>query len=249
MPSRSRSSSLRPVIGGHACAEALKIRGSAIREVWVKGGQERSAHFKPWVDFCKSKRVPLKIVSEETLAKLGSGHQGLALFLDETPQCDWAAIEQAESSTLCALDEIEDPQNLGAILRTSWLAGVQAIITPTRRAASLTATVAKVASGGAEHVPIEVVQNWLPFLTDLREQGFWIFGLSGPSKKSLWSLQIPAKVIWIVGSEESGLRSSTAKICDELVSIPQTEQSSSYNASIAAAIAFAETLRQRSNPL
>jgi 23S rRNA (guanosine2251-2'-O)-methyltransferase len=242
-----RSRPLRPVAGAHACAEALKVRPQSIREVWIKGGEERTPHFKPWVEFCKTRRVPLKVVSEAALAKLGSGHQGLCIYLDETPECDWDAIEQLDQATLCALDEIEDPQNLGAILRTSWLAGVQGIVTPSRRAASLTATVSKVASGGAEHVPIEIVQNWLPFLSDLRQKDFWIFGLSGTSKKKIWDLKVPSKVIWVVGSEESGLRSSTLKVCDELVGIPQIDAGASYNASVALAMALAETLRQRSS--
>ena len=143
-----------------------------------------------------------------------------------------------------ALDGVEDTQNLGAVLRTSWLMGVNGIIIPEDRAVGLTASVHKVACGGAEHVPIHRTNQFNTPFEHLKKAGFWVFGLSHTAKRSIYDLQIPEKVIWVLGAEDKGLRTTTEKACDELVYIPQVSPTASYNVSVSAALALAETKRQ-----
>ena len=146
---------------------------------------------------------------------------------------------------MAVLDQITDPHNLGAILRTAWLLGVKALILSDSRTVSLTPAATKVASGGAEHVPVETVASLPQTLSDLKQKGFWIFGLAAGGQQRLWTVKIPDKVVWVIGAEGSGIRSSVAKFCDELISIPQSDKEASFNASVASALAFGETFRQR----
>jgi 23S rRNA (guanosine2251-2'-O)-methyltransferase len=169
-------------------------------------------------------------------------------FTQDEPELDFAALEAAEEATLIALDEVEDPHNLGAILRTAWLLGVQGVLTPEHRSAHLSPAVSKVAQGAAEHVPV-VRETALPErLKRLKEHGFWILGMSHKAKQDLFRLDIPKKVVWVLGSESSGLRKSVEGACDDLISIPQGVADASYNVSVAAALALGETFRQRRQP-
>ena len=143
-----------------------------------------------------------------------------------------------------ALDGVEDTHNLGAILRTSWLMGVNGMIIPEDRAVGLTAAVHKVACGGVEHVPILRTNQFTQPFEQLKKDGFWVFGLSHKAERSIYDAKIPEKVIWVLGAEDKGLRSPTEKICDELFSIPQSSPAASYNVSVSAALALAETKRQ-----
>jgi 23S rRNA (guanosine2251-2'-O)-methyltransferase len=108
----------------------------------------------------------------------------------------------------------------------------------------MTPTVAKVASGGAEHVPVETHSNLLTPLQRLKDKGFWLFALSEKGTKSLWDGALPGPCVWVVGAEGTGVRKSTLSICDELIQIPQMHKDAALNASVATAIALAETRRQ-----
>ena len=237
-------SSKRQVIGLHACREVQRVRPESIQEIWLKTGYESSSELKSWALFAKKVRLPLKVLGVANLDKVGSGHQGICLTVRSEPEISMVSLREEKPTLLVALDQIEDPHNLGAILRTSWLMGVLALIVPDRRSAHLTATVAKVACGGAEHVPLWVVPQLSEALKNLKDDGFWIFGLDANEGKTLWDLEMPQKVVWVVGSEESGLRSTTKKQCDETVRLYQVTKEASLNASVASAIAIAETVRQ-----
>jgi 23S rRNA (guanosine2251-2'-O)-methyltransferase len=179
---------------------------------------------------------------------IGSGNQGVALASLESPQVDWPGLSDAESALVLILDGIEDPHNLGSILRTAWLAGARAIFIPADRAVGLTPAVCKVASGGAEHVAILAEPNLASIMERLKECGFWIYGLAEAGTRKPWEFQLGKKTAWVIGSESSGLRKTTSNACDELVRLPQVESGSSYNAAIACAMALAETCRQAGAP-
>jgi 23S rRNA (guanosine2251-2'-O)-methyltransferase len=134
------------------------------------------------------------------------------------------------------------------MLRTGWLTGVAGILIPDDRAVGLTPSVCKVASGGAEHVPVESFTNLPSAIQDLKNAGFWVYGLSEKGVRKPWEFKLPKKVAWIVGSEGGGMRITTERACDELVKIPQVESGSSYNAAVAMAMALAETCRQFGKP-
>ncbi len=249
-PSGGRANSnTRTVIGLHACREVLKVRPDKVTEIWVKNGAERSADHQPFLDFAKKRKIKILTKPDGFLDKIASSHQGICLQVSETPtfDIDDISIDPSEKIILLALDEISDPHNVGAVLRTAWLLGAKAVLVPENRSAHLTPAATKVASGGAEHVPLVNVGNLSQHLSMLKDKGFWIYGLSGEAKNNLWQTKFNERVVLIIGSEDKGLRSTTANVCDELVSIPQTVSDASFNASVAASLVLYEVARQHKN--
>lgn len=235
---------LRVVIGTHAISEALKIRPQSISMAWIKQGYESSADLRELFETLQGYKVKVEIKPLGTMERFG-GHQGAALMLKEAPALNWHNLAGKKVSRVMLLDGIEDPHNLGAILRTAWLMGVDAVLIPQDRSVGLSPSVHKVACGGAEHVPVEICGNFANTIEELKKMGFWVYGLSHEGKKTLFDLKLPEKVVWAVGAEEKGLRITTERQCDELVKIPQVSAAASYNASVAAAIALTETFRQQ----
>lgn len=238
----------RWVVGIHSCEEVLKVRPQAIQEAVLRDDWSSSHILRELAEVLERKGVAIKSVPQGQLDKIGSGHQGLALAVGEDPVFNLEQMAGQESAIVIALDEIEDPHNLGSILRTSWLTGVSAILIPDDRAVGLTPAVSKIASGGAEHVPVERCGNLAAEIQRLKDLGFWVFGLSEKGTALPWAFDLPKKIVWVVGSEGSGLRVTTERSCDELVRIPQVKTGSSYNASIAIAMALTETCRQLGKP-
>jgi 23S rRNA (guanosine2251-2'-O)-methyltransferase len=236
---------MRIVIGTHAIAETLTVRPKAVAMAWIKQGYESATDLRELFETLKGLKIKVEVKPLGTMDRFG-GHQGAALMLKEVPELDWARLKDKKISKIMLLDGIEDPHNLGAVLRTSWLMGVDAVLIPQDRSVGLSPSVHKVACGGAEHVPVEICANFTNTLEELKKMGYWVFGLSHEGKKTLFDLKLPEKVVWAVGSEEKGLRTTTERLCDELVQIPQVSAAASYNASVAAAMALTETFRQQS---
>jgi 23S rRNA (guanosine2251-2'-O)-methyltransferase len=230
----------RWVIGIHSVREALKVRKAAVAELCLKQGWESSQELR---EISEMGKVPVT-KQEGWLDRLGSGHQGVAARLTEAPELDWEVLDSAEKSIVLLLDGIQDPHNLGACLRTAWLLGVHAVFIPENRASPLTPTAMKVASGGAEHVPVVADGNLLDTAKTLKEKGYWLFGLAGEAKHDLWQTTFHEKIAIVIGNEESGIRTPLARLCDELIRIPQGAPEASFNASVAAAITLAEVARQ-----
>lgn len=240
----SLSKSWRQIAGTHAVREALKVHPQSIKQAYVQVNLTNTPEIKDLLQIFKAKNIRCEEKSEMELAKLCAGHQGAVIFSDYNPAFDYTQQGWEEQSMVIALDGVEDPHNLGAILRTSWLMGVSGMIIPQDRAVGLTPTVHKVACGGVEHVEIARINNFTEPFTALKEAGFWVYGLSHKATKSIYDISYPEKVIWVLGAEDKGLRTTTERICDELVSIPQLSADASYNVSVATALALAETKRQ-----
>lgn len=234
----------RVVIGTHAINEVLSVRPSQVKGFWLRQGWENSGDLREMNDRAQKLRIKVDVKSEQVLEKFGPSQQGAAIFVDGAPELDLKGLENLDRSIMLILDGIEDPHNLGAILRTSWLVGAQGVLIPEDRAVGLTPTVHKVACGGVEHVPVEETTNFANYAEELKKQGYWIYGLSPRGKRSIFDLDLPDKVVWAIGSEDKGMRVTTERLCDELVVIPQASSSASYNASVATAMALTETLRQ-----
>lgn len=241
--SGGRSLAARVSIGIHAVHEALALHPQWALDVWVKDGFGSSPQSKEILNMAKKAGISVKPVAQRKLDELGSGHQGVALLLRQSPELQESALER-ESCVCLALDQVSDPHNLGAVLRSAWLLGAQAVFIPEDRSAPLTPTASKVAQGGAEHVPVVPTSPLDQELKRLKEKGFWIFGLSHKAKSSLFEVELPQKVVWVLGAEDSGLRKPVERACDELISIPQASQNASFNVSVAAGMALAESYRQ-----
>ncbi|MFZ4404408.1 MAG: 23S rRNA (guanosine(2251)-2'-O)-methyltransferase RlmB [Pseudobdellovibrionaceae bacterium] len=244
--------SSRVVCGTHALSELFLVHAPGVVELWLRQGWESSEDLRQLNELALRFKIKSEVKTVAALDRINAGHQGAVAFVAKDPlwtpqwktQIEKGLLEKSDPSVLLFLDGLEDPHNLGAILRTSWLMGVQGIFIPQDRAVGLTPTVHKVACGGVEHVPVVQTTSFARDIEELKQKGYWVFGLSHKSEKTLFDMKLPEKVIWMIGAEDKGLRVSSEKLCDELVQIPQQSASASYNASVAAAIALCETSRQ-----
>lgn len=177
-------------------------------------------------------------------------HQGVALRLESFRYSDLDDIlVQAETADkpaiLVILDGIQDPHNLGAIIRTAACAGASAVVIPRDRAVGVTAVAEKVAAGACETVPVAQVTNLAVTLEQLKEKGFWIYGADEKSNTTLYQQKLTGNIAFVIGNEGEGIRPLVRKKCDVVFSIPLTGGVSSLNASVAAGIILFEAVRQR----
>lgn len=156
-----------------------------------------------------------------------------------------SAADKGENPLLVICDEISDPHNLGAIIRTAECAGAHGVVIPKRRSAGLTAVVAKTSAGAVAHVPVARVPNIPSLLKDLKKQGVWVFGTAADGNTTLYDADLKGPAAIVIGSEGEGMTRLVAENCDFLVSIPMRGKLNSLNASAAAAILLYEAVRQR----
>ena len=236
------------IAGRNAVTEALRS-GRAIDSVLVARG-ERDGHLGALLAQCRKRGLPVKEVDARRLDSLcGVGHQGIAALaackayatLDDLFD---AAQAKGEPPFFVIGDELEDPHNLGAILRTAEATGVHGVIVPKRRAVGLTAAVYKASAGAAEYVPVARVSNLVDTIKELKKRGVWIYGLDmdgEPWCASDWTG--PTAVV--VGSKGRGIGRLVREHCDFIVSLPMQGAISSLNASVACGVVLYEAARQR----
>ena len=156
-----------------------------------------------------------------------------------------AARDKGENPLIVVCDELSDPHNLGAVIRTACCAGAHGVIIPKRRSAGLTAVVAKTSAGAVSHIPVARVPNITALLKELKQEGVWIFGTARGGSTSLYEADLKGPAAIVIGSEGSGMSRLVAQECDFTVSIPMKGDLDSLNASAAAAILLYEAVRQR----
>ncbi|MGH6985158.1 MAG: 23S rRNA (guanosine(2251)-2'-O)-methyltransferase RlmB [Stellaceae bacterium] len=199
----------------------------------------RGAHAKP-------PRAGVEIVERRALEKLlpnGAVHQGLALAAEPLPAADFGSIlataaTQDAPQIVVVLDQVTDPHNVGAILRSAAAFGALAVIVPEHGAPSVTGALAKAASGALEEVPLLRVANLSRALEKLKDAGFWSLGLDEEAEQTIAALDLPARVVLVLGAEGSGLRRLTREHCDFLARLPTRSAMASLNVSNAAAVAL-----------
>ena len=230
--------------GKHSVFEALTIE-RAINRIWCTSEIFSSEKFYILLKDLKSKGVLIEEVSWNRLSQLtfGASHQGVALQLacSKTISLDKLIdISKKNSSNpiILALDGITDPHNVGAIIRSAEAFDCKGIIIPQRRSAGLTGTVAKVAAGALEHLPVSRVVNLNRALVELKKNGFIVIGLTGDGQIPISNFYEKMPLVVIVGAEDKGISLLTQKKCDYLLSIPLKGKTSSLNASVAAAISL-----------
>lgn len=186
--------------------------------------------------------------SAEELERLcGSpDHQGVVAEVDPYPYGDPVGLLRGESPLLVALDQVQDPRNLGAVCRSAEFAGAAGVIVPERRSATVTAVVCKTSAGAVEHIPVAHVRNLADWLAAAKDAGFWIWGADAEAEATPWSVDLTGPTVLVMGGEGKGLRPRVASSCDGLIGLPQRGQIDSLNVSAAAAALLFEALRQRS---
>jgi len=223
--------------GRNAVYEAL--RGPRpVRQMWAT---ERAAR-EPWL-----RGAPVRTTGAEELERrCGSpDHQGICAEVADYRYADAAELLAREDALIVALDEIQDPQNLGAICRTAECAGATGVVIPERRSADVTPAVCKASAGAVEHLAIARVRNLADFLLDARRAGAWSYGADGGARTGYARPDYRGKVVLVMGSEGRGLRPRVAGACDELVALPLRGRIGSLNVSAAAAALLYEIVRQR----
>ncbi|MGA8367745.1 MAG: 23S rRNA (guanosine(2251)-2'-O)-methyltransferase RlmB [Candidatus Acidiferrales bacterium] len=233
--------------GFHAVEEALAASRPLDRIVIARGRHgERIAAV---VQLAKSRGVPIRFEDRPQLDRLAGTreHQGIAALAAAKPAVELEDLLRAKNprGLLVLLDGVEDPHNLGAIVRTSLAAGAQGVVIPERRAAGLTDTVERASAGALAHLPVARVKNLVRAMDDMKERGYWLVGLDERAEKSYTDVDLSDSVGIVLGGEGQGLHELTRKRCDFLVSIPTAGPVRSLNVSVAAGVILFEAVRQR----
>lgn len=207
--------------------------------------------FQDMVSRARAQQIPFQFVDKAALDRLAEkgNHQGVLAYVSPREYAEVEDIlalakEKKEEPFILVLDEVEDPHNLGALIRTADAAGVHGVIIPKRRSVSLTSTVAKTSAGAVEHVLVARVGNLVQTLQTLKKSGCWVSGAEAGGTEVYNSDLTGARVI-VVGSEGKGLSRLIKETCDEIVSLPMMGQVNSLNASVAGSILLYEVVRQR----
>jgi 23S rRNA (guanosine2251-2'-O)-methyltransferase len=172
-------------------------------------------------------------------------HQGVVAEVDPYPYGDPVALLRGEDSLLVALDQVQDPRNLGAVCRSAEFAGAAGVIVPERRAAAVTGATCKASAGAVEHIPVTHVRNLADWLGKAKEAGFWIWGADADAEARPWETDFKGPTILVLGGEGKGLRPRVAAACDGLVALPRHGEIESLNVSAAATALLFEAVRQR----
>jgi 23S rRNA (guanosine2251-2'-O)-methyltransferase len=218
------------IYGRNPVREAL--RGPrTVSTVW----STKNASREPWLD---AAAVPIRIAgAEEIEGRCGSSaHQGLCAEVSEYRYADAEGLLKRSGPLIVALDQVQDPQNLGAICRTAECAGASGIVIPERRSAEVTAAVCKASAGAVEHLPVARVRNLTDFLQSAKAAGAWCYGADAAAQMSYDQVDFDGSVVLVLGSEGRGLRPRVAGACDALVAIPLRGRIESLSVSAAAAV-------------
>lgn len=237
--------------GRNAVIEALRA-GTAMDKVYIAKG-ETDATLGHIASTARGKGI---VVVEADRRKLDAmsvthSHQGViavAAVREYASVSDilQSARDKGEAPLVVVCDELSDPHNLGAVIRTAEAAGAHGVIIPKRRSAGLTAIVAKTSAGAVSYLPVARVANLTALLKELKEEGLWVFGTAADGSTSLYQADLKGPAAIVIGSEGNGMSRLVREQCDFLVSIPMRGQVNSLNASAAAAVVLYEAVRQRS---
>jgi 23S rRNA (guanosine2251-2'-O)-methyltransferase len=224
--------------GRNPIREALRAGRRPVHRVWAT----RGAAAEPWL---RDVEV-LEAGPEEIAARAGSeAHQGLCAEAGPYPYADPGELLGRPDPLVVVLDELQDPQNLGAICRTAECVGADGVVIPERRSAEVTAVVCKASAGAVEHLDIAHVRNLADWLADAKQANFWIWGADAEAKQAPWNTDLSGPTVLVLGGEGKGIRPRVASACDGLVALPRAGSIDSLNVSAAAAALLFEATRQR----
>lgn len=239
------------IYGCHPVLAALE-NNHQLNRLYIIGKLLYDPRFEPFLAQIKGNGTVIDVVDSNRLNQIthSANHQGVAATVApyeylELPELITQAKANSENPVIIIADGINDPHNLGAIIRTAEALGMQGLVIPQRRAVGVTSTVKKVAAGALEYFSVARVVNLQNAIAELKEAGFWIYGTIADSGNALHKTKLEGAIGLVVGSEEKGISQSTAKSCDFLISIPMAGKTPSLNASVATAICLYEVHRQQ----
>jgi 23S rRNA (guanosine2251-2'-O)-methyltransferase len=229
------------VYGRRAVREALRGQRQVL-ELWVT---ERALNSEEWLREQRSPRVQVKPDRELGDAAGTRDHQGVLAFCEPYRYADAYELAAQEKPLLAVLDEVTDPRNLGAVIRSAEGAGATGVVVPAHRSATVTAAVCRASAGAVEHLPVAVVTNLSRYLTDVKGADFWVFAAEAGARQTMWEADLAGGLALVFGSEGKGLRPLVRRACDDAVSIPLRGRTESLNVSVATAVLLYEARRQR----
>jgi 23S rRNA (guanosine2251-2'-O)-methyltransferase len=228
------------VYGRRPVREAMRGQRGVL-ELWAT---ERALAAEPWLRE-NGKRVQVKQERELTEAAQTRDHQGVLAWVEPYRYADPYELAATDRPLLVALDQVTDPHNLGAVIRTAEGAGATGVVVPAHGSAQVTPAVARASAGAVEHVPVGVVTNLARFLGDVKSGDLWVVGASGDAPRSMWEADLSGGLALVFGAEGKGLRPLVRRTCDDLVAIPLEGTVESLNVSVAAGVLMYEAKRQR----
>ena len=238
------------LIGRNAVTEALRA-GRGINKILLADG-DREGQVSEIIALAKERGIILQFVERSKIESVAGGlrHQGVMAYVAPVAYAELDDIlrkaeEAGEPPFLLLLDELEDPHNLGALLRTADATGVHGVLIPKRRSVPLTATVAKTSAGAVEYVPVARIGNISQTLKNLKEKGFWVAGADMDGSQNYYEADLTGPLVLVVGSEGKGMGRLTKEQCDFIVKMPMVGKINSLNASVAGSILMYESMRQR----
>jgi 23S rRNA (guanosine2251-2'-O)-methyltransferase len=228
------------VYGRRPVREALRGKREVL-EVWAT---QRALESEAWLREAPL-RVAVKLERDLTDAVGTRDHQGVIAWAEPYRYADAWELAAQERPLLACLDQVTDPRNLGAVIRTAEGAGATGVIVPAHGSAAVTPTVGKASAGAIEHLPVAVVPNLARYLSEIKSGDLWIYAATGEAGQTLWESDFKGGTAFVLGAEGKGLRPLVRRTCDAEVSIPLTGSVESLNVSVAAALLLYEARRQR----
>ena len=230
------------VYGRRPVREALRGRREVL-ELWAT---ERAQKSEAWLRDVERPRLQTKLERELSEAVGTRDHQGVLAWCEPYRYADGWELAAEERPLLACLDQVTDPRNLGAVIRSADGAGATGVVLPAHGAVTVTPAVCRASAGAVEHVSVAVVPNLARYLAEVKRGDLWVFGAAGDDgARALWETDLSGGAALVFGAEGKGLRPLVRKTCDELVSIPMSGHVDSLNVSVAAAVLLYEARRQR----
>ncbi|MDO4593821.1 MAG: 23S rRNA (guanosine(2251)-2'-O)-methyltransferase RlmB [Tissierellia bacterium] len=227
------------IYGRNAVIEAFLAKRDIKKAYIIK---EDSKIIKKIIDLCQKNNVDINYVDKRFFEKTKINHQGVMVYADEFEYKD--INDTLDDDFIVILDKIEDPHNLGAIIRSCEAMGVDSVIIPEHKSAKINSTVYKTSAGAVNFMKIIMVKNITRTIKELKDNRFWVYGLAGEASEYIYDTDLKGKVALVIGNEGKGISRLVKENCDMLIKIPMTGKINSLNASVAAAISIYEVLRQ-----
>ncbi len=229
------------VYGRRPVREALRGRRQVL-ELWAT---ERAVGSEGWLQELRTPRVQVKQERDISESAGTRDHQGVLGFCEPYRYADAYELARQERPLLAVLDQVTDPRNLGAVVRSAEGAGATGVVVPAHRSASVTPAVCRASAGAVEHLPVAVVTNLARYLNEVKGPELWVYAAEGGARQTMWEADLSGGLALVLGAEGRGLRPLVRRACDDAVAIPLAGLTESLNVSVAAAVLLYEARRQR----
>ena len=234
------------ICGVHAVFEALSSERQPIERIHI-AREAQSGKIREILDLARQRGVPVRKEERVVLDRLAHGevHQGIIAISGEMAYADFDVLFKNDKPLIVVLDGVEDPHNLGAVIRTAEACGVSGIVVPERHSAPMSATVVKASAGASAHMPVVRVKNLVNALDEMKERGVWVVGVDTAGTQDWTGFDYKGPIALVLGGEHRGLRRLVREHCDALVRLPMLGKIASLNISVAAGVVLYEVVRQR----